>query len=189
MTAAVDMPGPTCVTPASDAAAWGTPGPGRVPEPPCELLCGLARSAPADGDLVVLGSDPEGLVAMLSERLPGRRIGAAHLAAQGQRRPPWRAAGVVARDVAADGVGKRRLFSALFEALLPGGVLVLAGAVRPALAWGEPDTAPDRPARLADQLRWLGAVGFAEAEVFWLRDGYAVCGGRKPRFEAPVGDL
>jgi tRNA (cmo5U34)-methyltransferase len=38
----------------------------------------------------------------------------------------------------------------------------------------------DKPSRLLDQLTWLGQAGFAEVDVFWMRAGHALFGGRKP---------
>jgi tRNA (cmo5U34)-methyltransferase len=40
--------------------------------------------------------------------------------------------------------------------------------------------AEDRPARLTDQLRWLGEIGFSDADVLWKYYNFAVYGGRKP---------
>jgi ubiquinone/menaquinone biosynthesis C-methylase UbiE len=37
----------------------------------------------------------------------------------------------------------------------------------------------DKPSRLADQLKWLEAAGFAEVDVYWLKAGHAIFGGRK----------
>jgi tRNA (cmo5U34)-methyltransferase len=38
----------------------------------------------------------------------------------------------------------------------------------------------DRPSRLFDQLHWLEQAGFVEVDVYWLRAGHALFGGRKP---------
>ena len=45
------------------------------------------------------------------------------------------------------------------------------------------DPAPDpidKPSTLYDQLSWLREAGFAEVDVFWMKAGHAVFGGRKP---------
>lgn len=38
----------------------------------------------------------------------------------------------------------------------------------------------DKPSCLVDQLLWLGAAGFVEIDVCWMRAGHAVFGGHKP---------
>jgi tRNA (cmo5U34)-methyltransferase len=38
----------------------------------------------------------------------------------------------------------------------------------------------DKPARLCDHLRWLERAGFADVDVYWLKAGHAIYGGRKP---------
>lgn len=38
----------------------------------------------------------------------------------------------------------------------------------------------DKPSRLLDQLRWLERAGFGEVDVFWMRAGHALFGGRRP---------
>ncbi|HEU5099444.1 MAG TPA: class I SAM-dependent methyltransferase [Roseiflexaceae bacterium] len=38
----------------------------------------------------------------------------------------------------------------------------------------------DKPSRLLDQLRWLEQAGFADVDVFWMKAGHALFGGRKP---------
>ncbi len=43
----------------------------------------------------------------------------------------------------------------------------------------EPDPI-DQPSTLYDQLSWLREAGFAEVDVFWMKAGHAVFGGRKP---------
>jgi tRNA (cmo5U34)-methyltransferase len=43
----------------------------------------------------------------------------------------------------------------------------------------EPDDI-DKPSGLAEQLEWLGAAGFVDLDVCWMRAGHAIFGGRKP---------
>lgn len=50
-----------------------------------------------------------------------------------------------------------------------------------------PDPHSDRPARLFDQLRWLGDAGFSGVDCFWLRAGHAIFGGFKTERVAPAG--
>ena len=38
----------------------------------------------------------------------------------------------------------------------------------------------DKPSSLFDQLKWLNAVGFTDIDVFWMKAGHAIFGGRKP---------
>lgn len=38
----------------------------------------------------------------------------------------------------------------------------------------------DKPSRLLDQLNWLQQAGFADVDVFWMKAGHALFGGRKP---------
>ena len=38
----------------------------------------------------------------------------------------------------------------------------------------------DKPSPLFDQLKWLDEVGFADIDVYWLKAGHAIFGGRKP---------
>jgi tRNA (cmo5U34)-methyltransferase len=38
----------------------------------------------------------------------------------------------------------------------------------------------DKPSRLLDQLNWLEQVGFADVDVFWMKAGHALFGGRRP---------
>lgn len=38
----------------------------------------------------------------------------------------------------------------------------------------------DKPSSLFEQLKWLDAAGFVEVDVFWLKAGHAIYGGRKP---------
>lgn len=37
----------------------------------------------------------------------------------------------------------------------------------------------DKPSPLVDQLRWLGEIGFVEVDVYWLKAGHAIFGGRR----------
>lgn len=46
-----------------------------------------------------------------------------------------------------------------------------------AFDYGAGPQSGDYPSRLADQLTWLRAAGFASADGFWLRAGHAVYGG------------
>ena len=43
----------------------------------------------------------------------------------------------------------------------------------------EPDPV-DKPSTLIDQLNWLREAGFSEVDVYWMKAGHAVFGGRKP---------
>lgn len=43
----------------------------------------------------------------------------------------------------------------------------------------EPDPI-DKPAPLAEQLRWLEEVGFADVDAYWVRAGHAIFGGTRP---------
>ncbi len=43
----------------------------------------------------------------------------------------------------------------------------------------EPDSI-DKPSSLFDQLKWLDEVGFTDVDVFWMKAGHAIFGGRKP---------
>ena len=48
-------------------------------------------------------------------------------------------------------------------------------------AQSEPDPASiDKPSSLFDQLKWLEQAGFADVDVFWMKAGHAIFGGRKP---------
>ena len=49
--------------------------------------------------------------------------------------------------------------------------------------YAEPEPEPDsidKPSSLFDQLKWLDAVGFTDVDVFWMKAGHAIFGGRKP---------
>jgi tRNA (cmo5U34)-methyltransferase len=37
----------------------------------------------------------------------------------------------------------------------------------------------DKPSRLFDQLKWLEQAGFVDVDVYWMRAGHAIFGGRK----------
>jgi tRNA (cmo5U34)-methyltransferase len=37
----------------------------------------------------------------------------------------------------------------------------------------------DKPSRLLDQLKWLEGAGFVDVDVYWMRAGHAIFGGRK----------
>ena len=46
--------------------------------------------------------------------------------------------------------------------------------------FSDPDPDPvDKPSTLLDQLTWLRDAGFSEVDVFWMKAGHAVFGGRK----------
>ena len=45
----------------------------------------------------------------------------------------------------------------------------------------EPDSI-DKPSSLFDQLKWLDEAGFIDVDVFWMKAGHAIFGGRKPHF-------
>jgi L-threonylcarbamoyladenylate synthase len=75
------------------------------------------------------------------------------------------------------GESKRDLFGRVRDALEPGGRFVLADVVVP--ADGADVMAPltdgyDHPSPVADQLRWLGEVGFDTPQVAWARGDLAV---------------
>ncbi len=38
----------------------------------------------------------------------------------------------------------------------------------------------DKPSRLFDQLKWLESAGFVDVDVYWMKAGHAIFGGRKP---------
>jgi SAM-dependent methyltransferase len=47
--------------------------------------------------------------------------------------------------------------------------------------YDDPEEDPaDHPSPLFDQLRWLAEAGLAAVDVFWMKAGHAVFGGRKP---------
>lgn len=51
-------------------------------------------------------------------------------------------------------------------------------------AQSEPDPdSIDKPSSLFDQLKWLEQAGFADVDVFWMKAGHAIFGGRKPNSE------
>lgn len=41
-----------------------------------------------------------------------------------------------------------------------------------------PDPDVDKPSRLLDQLKWLEQAGFADVDVYWMKAGHALFGGR-----------
>ena len=46
--------------------------------------------------------------------------------------------------------------------------------------YADPEPDPlDRPSPLFDQLRWLEEAGFQAVDVYWLKAGHAIFGGRK----------
>ena len=46
----------------------------------------------------------------------------------------------------------------------------------------DPDSI-DKPSSLFDQLKWLEQAGFTDVDVFWMKAGHAIFGGRKPNPE------
>ena len=47
--------------------------------------------------------------------------------------------------------------------------------------YADPDAHPiDQPSPLFDQLTWLAAAGFEAVDVYWMKAGQAIYGGRKP---------
>lgn len=51
-------------------------------------------------------------------------------------------------------------------------------------AQSEPDPdSIDKPSSLFDQLKWLDEAGFVDVDVFWMKAGHAIFGGRKPNPE------
>ena len=51
-------------------------------------------------------------------------------------------------------------------------------------AESEPDPdSIDKPSSLFDQLKWLDEAGFINVDVFWMKAGHAIFGGRKPNPE------
>jgi tRNA (cmo5U34)-methyltransferase len=101
---------------------------------------------------------------------------------------------------------KREFYRRIYESLRPGGVFYNADVVlgssdflqalymRQWLAfmrrnvsdeeietkWIPKYEAEDHPAKLTDQLAWLGQIGFAGVDVIWKQYNFAVYGGRKP---------
>jgi tRNA (cmo5U34)-methyltransferase len=72
--------------------------------------------------------------------------------------------------------------------------LDLAGDLRPyqrfvATGWNlfeDPAADPtDTPSPLFDQLRWLAEAGLEAVDVYWMKAGHAIYGGRKPRSVSP----
>ena len=52
-------------------------------------------------------------------------------------------------------------------------------------AQSEPDPdSIDKPSSLFDQLKWLDEAGFVDIDVFWMKAGHAIFGGRKPNPKA-----
>ena len=48
-------------------------------------------------------------------------------------------------------------------------------------AHSEPDPdSIDKPSSVFDQLKWLEQAGFIDVDVFWMKAGHAIFGGRKP---------
>jgi len=47
----------------------------------------------------------------------------------------------------------------------------------------EPDSI-DKPSPLFEQLKWLDQAGFTDVDVFWMKAGHAIFGGRTPTQEA-----
>jgi tRNA (cmo5U34)-methyltransferase len=48
------------------------------------------------------------------------------------------------------------------------------------LYWETEPNAIDKPSSLFDQLKWLDTAGFTDVDVFWMKAGHAIFGGRKP---------
>ena len=58
--------------------------------------------------------------------------------------------------------------------------------------YAEPEPEPDsidKPSPLFDQLKWLDKAGFIDVDVFWMKAGHAIFGGRKPNPDQNVTDL
>ena len=50
--------------------------------------------------------------------------------------------------------------------------------------YAQPEPDPDsidKPSSLFDQLKWLEQAGFTDVDVFWMKAGHAIFGGRKPQ--------
>lgn len=48
--------------------------------------------------------------------------------------------------------------------------------------YSDPEPDPiDKPSTLLEQLAWLGRAGFTAVDVYWMKAGHAILGGRKPR--------
>jgi tRNA (cmo5U34)-methyltransferase len=80
-----------------------------------------------------------------------------------------------------DAEGKADLFARVRDALVPGGLFVMADVVVPveSAAASTPLTPGyDRPSPLADQLRWLSDAGF-EPRVVWEQGDLAVVAARR----------
>jgi tRNA (cmo5U34)-methyltransferase len=43
-----------------------------------------------------------------------------------------------------------------------------------------PESDVDKPSALFDQLKWLERAGLTDVDVFWMKAGHAIFGGRKP---------
>ena len=47
--------------------------------------------------------------------------------------------------------------------------------------YSDPEPNPiDKPSSLFDQLKWLDEAGFTDIDVYWMKAGHAIFGGRKP---------
>lgn len=47
--------------------------------------------------------------------------------------------------------------------------------------YSDPEPNPiDKPSPLFDQLRWLDEAGFTDIDIYWMKAGHAIFGGRKP---------
>lgn len=46
--------------------------------------------------------------------------------------------------------------------------------------YAHPDDEMDKPSALFDQLKWLEKAGLSDVDVFWMKAGHAIFGGRKP---------
>ena len=62
----------------------------------------------------------------------------------------------------------------------------------PSVDYAESESEPDsidKPSPLFDQLKWLDKAGFTDVDVFWMKVGHAIFGGRKPNPDQNVTDL
>jgi tRNA (cmo5U34)-methyltransferase len=134
------------------------------------------------GDVAVVGVDRgEAMLEIARGGLPGAR-----LVRQGIEDPlPGGPFDLVVAAFAVHHLraeGKRALFAAVHDALVPGGRFVLADVVVAGVPVGRPaplDPAADHPDALRDQLEWLAAAGL-DARATWAEGDLAVVAADRP---------